>query len=265
MSTLTLTHLYRYPVKSLRGAQHPALDIGAKGFSFDRHWMVVDAQGHFLTQRQLPKMALIATRIDAGGVLTLSAPDMPDITLQGTTQQRMPVTVWEDTVEATLADPAADAWLSRFLAQACRLVQFAEDVQRALDPDYAAPSDQTGFADGFPFLLISQASLDDLNARLEQPLPMQRFRPNLVVSGCEPFAEDRWRVIRIGGVVFRVVKPCARCAITTIDPETALRSPEPLRTLAGYRRHNNMVMFGQNLIHDGPGRLEAGMAVEVLE
>ncbi|MDD2875440.1 MAG: MOSC domain-containing protein, partial [Azoarcus sp.] len=115
MSTLTLTDLYRYPVKSLRGAQHPALDIDSKGFSFDRHWMVVDAQGHFLTQRQLPKMALIDTRVDATGVLALSAPDMPYITLQGTTQQRIPVTVWKDTVEATLADPDADAWLSRFL------------------------------------------------------------------------------------------------------------------------------------------------------
>lgn len=265
MSLLTLSHLYRYPVKSLRGTQHSALDIDGRGFRFDRHWMVVDEQGHFLTQRELPEMALVETTVADDGTLSLRAPGMPELAIQSQNGQRIPVTVWEDTVEATLADPAADAWLSHFLAQPCRLVQFADDVQRALDPDYAAPSDQTGFADGFPFLLISQGSLDDLNARLEQPLPMQRFRPNLVVSGCEPFAEDRWRVIRIGGVVFRVVKPCARCAITTIDPDTALRSAEPLRTLAGYRRHNNMVMFGQNLIHDGPGRLEAGMAVEVLE
>ena len=136
---------------------------------------------------------------------------------------------------------------------------------RAVDPDYARPADQVGFADGFPFLLISQASLDHLNRRLAAPLPMLRFRPNLVVSGCEPYAEDGWRHLRIGDLEFRVAKPCSRCIIPTIDPTTAQRSAEPLRTLRGYRRRDNKVYFGQNLIHDALGRLEVGMPVEVLE
>ncbi|MBR0567400.1 MOSC domain-containing protein [Azoarcus sp. L1K30] len=265
MTTLTVSALYRYPVKSLRGDAHAALEIDARGFRFDRHWMVVDERGHFLTQRQLPRMALVDASVGDDGGLTLRAPGMPDIAIAPAADTRLPVTVWKDSVDASLAGPEAADWLGRFLERPCRLVQFAPDVVRAVDPAFATPADQTGFSDGFPFLLISQASLDALNARLEHPLPMLRFRPNIVVTGCAPHAEDDWRVIRIGEVVFRVVKPCSRCAIPTIDPATGLRGPEPLRTLTTYRRHGNMVFFGQNLIHDGPGRLETGMRVEVLE
>ena len=136
---------------------------------------------------------------------------------------------------------------------------------RPVDPDYATEQDQVGFADGFPFLLISQGSLDDLNARLEQPVPMQRFRPNLVVEGCEPYAEDGWRRIRIGASSFRVAKPCSRCIIPTIDIDSAERNPEPLRTLMEYRKRDNKVYFGQNLIHDRQGRIEVGMPVEIIE
>jgi uncharacterized protein YcbX len=137
---------------------------------------------------------------------------------------------------------------------------------RRLDLDYARPQDQTGFADGFPFLLISEASLADLNRRIGRTLPMQRFRPNLVVRGCAPYAEDHWRRIRIGGVGFRLVKPCSRCIIPSIDPATGERDgSEPLATLSRYRQTGNKVYFGQNLIHDGPGRLAVGDRVVVLE
>ena len=154
---------------------------------------------------------------------------------------------------------------SDFLQLDCRLVYLPDDQVRQVDPKYANPGEQVGFADGFPFLLISQASLDDLNARLDNPVPMQRFRPNLVVDGCSAYAEDAWRRIRIGDIEFRVAKPCSRCIIPTIDPLTATRADEPLRTLMGYRRWDNNVWFGQNLLHDTPGVLAEGMQVEVLE
>lgn len=265
MAGLTLTALYRYPVKSLGGERHRVLDVQARGFSLDRQWMVVDPQGGFLTQRQQPRMTLIGARVDDQGVLQLCAPGMPDIAVGPCADQRVQVTVWGDSVSAAPTDPDADAWLSAFLGLPCRLVGFPREQVRRVDPDFARPSDQVGFADGFPFLLISQASLDDLNGRLDRPVTIQRFRPNLVVEGCEPFAEDGWRRIRIGELDFRVAKPCSRCIIPTIDPATGVPGKEPLRTLIGYRRRDSKVYFGQNLIHDGNGRLAAGMPVEVLE
>lgn len=265
MAGLTLSALYRYPVKSLGGEQFESLDVHATGFGFDRRWMVVDSRGRFLTQREQPRMALIKARVDEKGVLWLRASGYPEIAAGRQRGDRLEVVVWGDRVQAATASPEVDTWLSGFLSVPCRLVCLPDDVFRPVDPAYADPADQVGFADGFPFLLISQASLDDLNARLEHPVPMLRFRPNLVVEGCEPYAEDNWRRIRIGELDFRVAKPCARCIIPTIDPATALRGKEPLRTLMGYRRRGNQVFFGQNLIHDRVGRLELGMAIEVLE
>ena len=264
MSGLVLSALYRYPVKSLAGEAFQALDVSERGLHFDREWMVVDRQGRFLTQRQQPRMSLVRARIDADGGLRLSAPGMPDMAAGGHAAGRVDVVVWSDRLPAAPQAREVDDWLSEFLALRCRLVRFPHDTVRAVDPDYARPADQVGFADGFPFLLISQASLDDLNRRLERPLSMRRFRPNLVVAGCEPYAEDAWHRIRIGGQTFRVAKPCARCIVPTIDPDTGVRGAEPLRTLMGYRQRDNKVYFGQNLIHDGSGRLEVGMPVEVL-
>lgn len=265
MTQMNLKSLYRYPVKSLRGGAFDALDVTERGLCFDRHWMVVDAQGQFMTQRQHARMALIDTQVDDDGGLLLQAPRMPDLNVHGAHDATLPVVVWRDTVQAAPVDGDADAWLSEFLAIDCRLVVFPYDARRVVDPEYAAATDQVGFADGFPFLLISQASLDDLNARLTQPVPMLRFRPNLVIGGCDAYAEDTWRRIRVGDLEFRVAKPCSRCIIPTIDPATAQRSAEPLRTLMTYRRRDNRIYFGQNLIHDGNGRLAVGMPVEVLE
>jgi uncharacterized protein YcbX len=264
MTGLTLTSIYRYPVKSLRGQSFDALDVDARGFLHDRHWMVVDRQGAFLTQRQQSRMALVDADVDATGVLHLSAPGMPDLQVAAGTGPSLQVRVWRDHVEARAVDAAADAWLSRFLECDCRLVEMPDGSRRPVDPAFAKEQDQVGFADGFPFLLISQASLDDLNARLDQPVPMLRFRPNLVVSGCGPYAEDGWKRIRIGDIEFRVAKPCSRCIIPTIDFATGERAREPLQTLMTYRKRDNQVYFGQNLLHDAGGRLEVGMPVDVL-
>jgi uncharacterized protein YcbX len=260
-----LTQLWRYPVKSLAGEPCTGLPIQARGPLWDRHWMLVAADGRFLTQRQLPAMALLRAVIDDTG-LQLRSPDGDSIMVaRDATGEPLQVQVWGDSVAALAPDPLADAWLSQRLGQPCRLVCQPDDGVRPVDPHYGMPEDQVGFADGFPLLLISQASLDDLNHRLDCPVEMRRFRPNLVVAGCEPYEEDRWRRIRIGDLSFRVVKPCSRCPIPTIDPETGERGVEPLRTLMGYRRRDNKVYFGQNLIHDGCGELAEGMKVEVLE
>lgn len=261
----TLSALYRYPVKSLRGEAFDTLEVTPRGLAFDRRWMVVDGEGRFLTQRQQPRMALIQARVGADGRLRLQAPGMPDIEVTpADTDRRMTVRVWDDSLPAAPADAAAGLWLGEILGVPCHLVYLPDDSRRPVDPHYAQPADQVGFADGFPFLLISQPSLEDLNARLERPVSMLRFRPNLVVTGCEAFAEDGWRRIRVGDLSFRVAKPCSRCVIPTIDIETGEKGREPLQTLQRYRRREHKVYFGQNLIHDGPGTLRVGMPVEVL-
>jgi uncharacterized protein YcbX len=177
---------------------------------------------------------------------------------------RRSIRIWDDVVHATDLGDEAARWISSFLGADCRVVFMPDDVVRPVDPRYAQPGDRVGFADAYPFLLISQGALGELNRRLKSPLPMNRFRPNLVVDGVPPHAEDGWARIAIGGVMFEVVKPCARCVVTTTDQETGERGHEPLRTLATYRRTNGKVHFGQNLIHQGGGELRVGDAVEVL-
>jgi len=261
-----LQSLYYYPVKSMAGIQTTAAEVVDRGLVDDRRWMLVDAEGRFITQRQLPRLALISVMPDAGG-WRMQAPGQPDLALHepGDDAPMLEVTVWRDRVQARLADRAAGAWLERFTGQAgVSLVYMPDASHRRVDPAYAGERDIVSFADGFPFLLISQASLDDLNARMETPLPMIRFRPNLVVDGCGPFAEDGWKRIRIGELNFRVAKPCSRCKVTTVDPWSGTTGREPLKTLAGYRRRDNEVWFGMNLIHEGTGVLRVGDEVEVI-
>jgi len=262
---MLLSELWRFPVKSMRGIRAARLAVDARGLHLDRHWMLVDDQGRFLTQRQLPRMALLNTALEGGTLSLWLEGEAPRTVVCPQDGPLIDVRVWSDECQARGVNAGVDEWLSDFLQTDCRLVYLPPDQERAVDPAYARPGEQVGFADGFPFLLISRASLDDLNTRLEMPVPMRRFRPNLVVEGCEPYAEDAWKRLRIGGLEFRVVKPCSRCIIPTIDPETAERGVEPLRTLSGYRRWDNNVWFGQNLLHDGPGMLQEGMSVEVLE
>jgi MOSC domain-containing protein len=175
------------------------------------------------------------------------------------------VRVWADEVAAVDAGEGAARWLGRLLRQDCRLVFMPPQTRRPVDPHYARRGETVSFADGFPLLLVSEASLAALNARLAQPVPMNRFRPNLVVAGCEAFAEDRWRRIRIGALELDVVKPCSRCAIPAIDQATGQRDPEINRALAAFRRFEGQILFGQNLLHAGPGALRRGDPVEVLE
>ncbi len=226
--------------------------------------MLVDEAGGFLSQRRLPRMALISVRF-APECLIVCAPGMPDlkVPLQPETADLVDVCVWDDAGRAMLVGEYADRWFGEFLEFACRLVYKPDDDVRLVDSLYAEDGDQVGFADGFSFLLISEASLDHLNGRLEEPVPMNRFRPNLVVRGCEPYAEDRWSLVRVGSVPFRVAEPCPRCAITTVDQKTGSRGKEPLRTLATYRKSGGEVFFGRNLIHTSLGTVRVGDTVEV--
>jgi uncharacterized protein YcbX len=265
MAQLTLTGLYVYPVKSLAGIRLEVAFLDPRGLRHDRQWMLVDQQGEFLSQRRLPRMALIQQQI-LSDELVLRAPGQAELHLPLTPVLGVPlrVKIWDDICEAKRCGDQADAWFSAFLEQPCQLVYMPADVQRNVDSRYAEPADQTAFSDGFPLLLISEASLEELNTKLDTPVSMARFRPNLVVAGCRPYAEDAWQQIRIGELTFRVVKPCARCIVTTIDPLTAERGVEPLKTLSRYRRDGNKVLFGQNLLHDATGQLACGMSVEVL-
>jgi hypothetical protein len=175
------------------------------------------------------------------------------------------VRIWSDVVEARSCGAKADAWTRALLGEGHRIVVLADDDARAVDPAYAREDDRVSFADGYPFLLTTHASLDALNRRAGTRLEMARFRPNLIVDGAEPFAEDGWARIRIGDLGFRVVKPCVRCVVTTLDPATGEGGREPLRTLATFRKTEKGVTFGQNLLADGLGVLRVGDAVEAVE
>ncbi|MCH9699398.1 MAG: MOSC domain-containing protein [Gammaproteobacteria bacterium] len=260
MGQIVVSELYIYPVKSLAGIALQEATLEQTGFHYDRRWMVVTADGQFLTQRTHPHMALVKTSL-ADQTLRLSKVGFDDCLVAPETTQtkHFSVTVWNDTVEANHVSDQVDEWLSEAIGESCHLVCFPNDVQRQVSHVNARSDDVTAFSDGFPLLLISQGSLDDLNSRLDETIPMQRFRPNIVVTGCEPFAEDDWQLIDIAGIGMRITKPCSRCAMTTVDPETGqYTGKEPLRTLSTYRRQGNKVMFGQNVLHDQPGRIGVG-------
>ena len=263
LSTLTY-----FPIKACKGWNTETAFVERRGLQNDRRFLIVDSDGIAVTQRDEPALALVVPEL-ADGSLGLAAPGMPVLNLpiaQNGLIQR--VTVWDDSgIKAVDLGDTAAAWLSTYLKFSVRLVRMPQDSIRRVDPEHAVhPDDHVSFADGYPILIASQESLDDLNARLEgAPLPMNRFRPNLVVTGCEPFEEDTWKRIRIGQVEMALIKPCSRCEVTTIDQATAVRGKEPLKTMATFRRMNgSKVMFGVNVIPLNEGRLRVGDAVEVL-
>jgi len=263
-----LEQIWIYPVKSLPGIRLKNAEIDERGFVLDRHWMLVEKEsGKFVTQREFPKLSLINLVLN-NDTISLSYKGSHVVSFQrgrNSGNGRL-VQVWNDTVQALVVDPEIDLWFSDILQQQVSLVEIADDSFRQVDQRFANETDQTGFSDGFPFLLLGSASLDDLNKRITGDVQMtvERFRPNLVVGGSEPYAEDDWKKIKIGDVSFNVVKPCSRCSITTVDPSSAVMGKEPLLTLASYRRKGNQVYFGQNLIHQSKGHLSEGDVIEVL-
>jgi len=248
---LTISALYIYPIKSLGGIRVNTATLTDRGFQHDRRWMLVDEHDQFLTQREYPQMTLLQVQIRKDGLWVqhkhtgdaLLVPFEP-------AGAACTVTVWEDSCEGSYVSPQADQWFSHQLSLPCRLVYMPETTQRKVDPNYAHGEEITSFSDGFPLLMIGQASLDDLNSRLSEPLTMERFRPNIVFTGGTPFQEDEMAAFTIAGIRFFGVKPCARCVITTVDLMTGEKGKEPLKTLSGYRRQGNKIYFGQNLLFD---------------
>jgi uncharacterized protein YcbX len=255
-----LSALHLYPVKSCGGIAVDQWEVDEFGFRYDRRWMVTTPRGEFVTQRECPALALVRPRVTPPH-LRLTAPDLPELVLPLNPLGGRPVAtrVWDDPVSVVAPDHRADDWFSRVVGREVVLAWFPENVIRPVNRTYAPRGGRTGFSDGFPFLLVSESSLADLNARLPRPLPMNRFRPNLVVSGSAPFAEDQWRSVQIGSIEMEVVKPCSRCVVTTTDQATGRRDgDEPLRTLATFRRRDGKVMFAQNVVHYGRGMLKVG-------
>ena len=260
--------LHVYPVKSMRGIALDRASLDERGVRHDRRWMVVDQDDTFVTQREAPRMALIDVAL-GGDSLLLRAPGIEP--LRAPFEPEGPplrCRVWGDVVDAVRVSAQADEWLSRFLGRSASLVYMPATSRRIVNPVWVQHDRLVGFADGYPLMLIGQGSLDALNERLvargEAPVPMRRFRPNIVIAQSAPHAEDGWREIRIGGIDVDIVKPCDRCSITTVDIDTGERGYEPLRTLSTYRKEGAKVLFGQNAVHRRAGSIAVGDHVTVI-
>lgn len=266
----TLSEIWTYPIKSLGGIALSEAKVEPRGLQYDRRWMLVDDTGRFVSQREIPRMALLGTAVEPP-YLTVFWRNNPSEKIQIPLEtpvgelEKLPVQIWDDQCPVRVLPKEINNWFSENLEQNLRLVYMPDTTRRAADGQYAPKSHHVSFADGFPFLIIGQASLDDLNSRLVQPLPMNRFRPNFVFTGGQPFEEDTWEQFAIGNQQFLCVKPCGRCIIPTTDQETATRAAEPLKTLATFRMKGNKILFGQNVVWLGAAQDGAGEGVRVGE
>jgi len=263
MPNLTLTQIYIYPVKSLGGISLHQASVRKKGLELDRRWMLIDRHGVAMTQRLYPHMALFKVAVAEGELeVTFKRPGLSIASTQFSTAARsgepLKAQVWDDVVEVREVDPTLSQWFSDYLLTPCKLVTFPEENPRPVNPRHSTGNDHVSLADAYPFMIIGQSSLDDLNDKLAQPVPMNRFRPNFVFTGGSAFTEDSWTDLLIGDLRFAAVKQCARCALPTVDQETASRSQEPIKTLSSYRTVGNSVYFGQNMIALDEGMLTVG-------
>lgn len=262
---LTLTGIRIYPIKSLAGIHRSKARILKKGLEYDRRWMLVDEDGVCMTQREYTKMALFAVEETSAGFVVSFQGDSITLSFNyDSPSDPVSVQVWDDRVVANEVSPAFSAWFSQRLDVSCQLVAFPESNVRQVDTRFASRGENVSLADAFPLLIIGEASLADLNSRLREPLTMNRFRPNLIFDGGEPFEEDLWDEFSVGDNTFRGVKRCARCVLTTIDPVTAKKGPEPLKTLATYRKEHNKIFFGQNVMTQTLGDIRVGDPIHIV-
>lgn len=270
MDKLSLSGIYIYPIKSLGGIALSHSKVEMRGLQYDRRWMLVDENQRFLTQRNFKKMAALLPQINAGQLSVsdrLSSLSPLDIPMDANEYpDPVQVQIWKDSVLAYAAKPAINQWFSEALSLNCRLVYMAADSHRPVDANFARSGEEVSFADGYPFLLASEASFAELNQRLEEAVPMNRFRANLIVKGGTAFQEDQWGDFRIGNLNFRGVKPCSRCVMITINQQTMESRKEPLKTLASYRSINGKVKFGENIcwIPGAEQSIQVGDSIEVL-
>lgn len=269
---MILSEINIYPIKSLKGISLKEGKIERRGLQFDRRWMLIDEKNQFLTQREFPKMATINVEIVEDALKISNNGEQMEIPFEPEINDLARVQIWRSKCSARIYENSVNEWFSDILRTNCRLVLMPEETKRKVNYFYAVHADDhVSFADGYPFLLIGENSLANLNEKLENPVPMNRFRPNFVVKNSAPFAEDGWKKIKIGDASFHVVKPCARCVITTIDQNTGHKNGvEPLKTLASFRipkrSRKKKILFGQNLIAESAGAiLGVGDKIEVLE
>jgi uncharacterized protein YcbX len=267
MKKLFLSEINIYPVKSLSGFSVNEANVDKRGLKFDRRWMLINELNDFMTQRDYPQMTLLKAVVENNYLILAVKKNNSDqfvIPVDSYSNQTINVPIWDDRCDANLVGKEADDWLSDHLNVKCRLVFMTDEVMRFVDKQYAHQNEVVSFADGYPFLLIGQSSLDELNRRMETPLPMNRFRTNFVFTGGLPFEEDTWNEFKIGKLIFRAVKPCARCVITTTNQDTAERLHEPLKTLASFRKQDGKVLFGQNLLCESTGVIHKGDEIILL-
>ena len=263
---LQISELFIYPIKSLPGVAVQSARVTEKGLEHDRRWMLVDENNNFLSQREHAIMTQLQVSIENSGLKVINKKNQDSLYIPFKVENgedTINVTVWDDTCQAEYVNKNADDWFSTALEMKCRLVYMPDKSKRTVDQRYAPEDAVTSFADAYPFLLIGQASLDDLNSRISEALPMDRFRPNIVFTGGEPYEEDLIADFTAGNINFSGVKLCARCVMTVINQDTGVKGKEPLKTLATYRLKNKKILFGQNLIHQGEGIISVGDELHV--
>lgn len=264
---MEISALFIYPIKSLGGVALRETMVESRGFEHDRRWVLADENNRFLSQRENNAMALIDVALEADGLLiTDRKQKLAPILIQfqpQTTEQQL-ITVWDDAVQATRVSDAADAWFTSVLEQSARLFYQQDASIRLVDQNYATETDHTSFSDGYPILIAGEASLALLNEQCPEAIEMKRFRPNIVIKNTLPHEEDSLSIIEINDVVLEGVKPCARCVMTTINPITAEKTKEPLKTLMSYRKWNNKILFGENLLVKKGGKISVGDSIEVV-
>lgn len=266
--TLIVQDIFIYPIKSLGGLRLSEAVVEEKGFQYDRRWMLVNEEGVFLSQRDYPQLALLKVELGVNELVVFRKNEkekLIQVPFEMANGPEIMVTIWDDQVLGKVVHPEISNWFSDYLGIEVNLVVMPESSHRKVDQRYAVNGESVSFADGMPYLLMGQESLNDLNSRLERPVPMDRFRPNIVFSGGSPFLEDSLREFKIGEVEFQIVKPCARCVMITVDQETGKKGKEPLKTLSSYRTINNKVYFGQNVVALGPGKVKIGDHIQSLE
>jgi len=251
MGRLTLSEIWIYPIKSLAGIRVKQANVKQKGLEGDRRWMLMDETGRFITQREHPNLALFDLSVSDNGLQVVSRVTLHKLLIQdhaNRTGTEYTATIWDDEVKVVEPEVMYSNWFSDQLGIPCKLVFFPEANTRNVDTKYVSNFEQVSLADGYPYLIIGQSSLNDLNSKLDVPVTMQRFRPNFVFTGGEAFEEDRWQHFKIGSYSFRGIKRCARCVLTTVNPQTGEKGREPLFTLSKYRKEENKIFFGQNVI-----------------
>lgn len=264
---VVIQDLYVYPIKSLAGIRLAEAKVEERGFELDRRWMLIEESGQFISQRKFPQLAMLQVEIHADylSVFHIANPrELIRIPFEAEGDEISSVTVWDDTMPARLVNEEIDAWFSAVLKMNVRLVKMPISTDRKVDPRYAVNGESVSFADGMPYLLIGQNSLLDLNSRLDIPVLMNRFRPNIVFSGGEAFVEDSWKKIRIGELEFQVIKPCGRCVMITVEQNTGIKGAEPLKTLATYRKVGSKILFGQNMVALSKGVVKVGDEIKLV-